>query len=180
MAAALPDRIDSARLVLRKPQLADAARIFLAYTQDLKVARYMIWRPHTSQDESVDFISECIRAWGSDERRAYVLALRGHEHEPVGMLDVRVIGGTVDIGYVLAPAHWGSGLMPEAIHAFAGVALAIPGIFRIQATCDVDNIPSARALEKSGFHLEGRLDRYSLHPNVSDEPRACYMYALCR
>ena len=71
-------------------------------------------------------------------------------------------------------------MMPEAIAALTSAALALPEIFRVQATCDVDNLKSARALEKAGFTREGRLDRFMVHPNVSAEPRPRYMYAKCR
>jgi RimJ/RimL family protein N-acetyltransferase len=38
----------------------------------------------------------------------------------------------------------------------------------------VDNVGSARVLEKSGFAREGLLRRWLVHPNISDEPRDCY------
>jgi len=69
--------------------------------------------------------------------------------------------------------------MTEAIRAFTDAALRIPGIFRVQATCDVDNRASARALEKAGFSLEGRIERYMVHPNISSEPRPSFLYARC-
>jgi len=180
MAPVLPDRVETRRLVLRKPLHSDANTIFAEYTQDLQVALYMIWRPHAALEESQGFIEACIRAWDEGERQAYVLALQGNELEPVGMLEARAVGSTVDIGYVLSRSHWGSGLMPEAIRAVTDAALSSANIYRVQASCDVDNQASARALEKSGFSREGRLERYSAHPNLSSEPRACFMYARCR
>jgi [ribosomal protein S5]-alanine N-acetyltransferase len=96
------------------------------------------------------------------------------------MLEARIQGTTVDIGYVLARFHWGKRFMPEAIQALASTALESPGIFRVQAACDTENIPSKRALEKAGFVREGRLARLTIHPNISPEPRACFMYAKCR
>jgi RimJ/RimL family protein N-acetyltransferase len=96
------------------------------------------------------------------------------------MLEARILGTALDIGYVLARSHWGRGYMPEAIQSLTNAALLKPTIFRVQATCDVENIPSQRALEKSGFKREGRLDRHTVHPNISSEPRACFMYAKCR
>lgn len=70
--------------------------------------------------------------------------------------------------------------MPEAIDAVAQVALALPNVYRIQATCDTENMASARALEKAGFTREGLLSRYIIHPNLGQEPRSCFMYARCR
>ena len=70
--------------------------------------------------------------------------------------------------------------MPEAIAALTELALSDEEVFRVQAFCDVENIPSQRALEKSGFSREGRHERFFIHPNVSLEPRPCYMYAKCK
>ena len=96
-------------------------------------------------------------------------------------LEARLLGTTlVDIGYVLARAHWGQALMPEAVMALTDMLLGTPSIFRVQATCDIDNRPSARTLEKSGFVREAVLQRFTVHPNISSDPRACVMYARCR
>ncbi len=89
-------------------------------------------------------------------------------------------GHAIDIGYVLAREHWGHGLVPEAIRAMADAVLARAEFFRMQATCDTENAASARALEKSGFVREGRLTRYTVRPNLSPDPRDCFMYARCR
>jgi len=44
----------------------------------------------------------------------------------------------------------------------------------------VENLASARVLEKAGMHREGMLRRWSVHPNVSPEPRDCLCYAIVR
>lgn len=174
----LPERIETPRLVLRRPVEADALAIFRAYTQDAAVSRFMVWRPHSSASETQAFIAACMAAWEEASRLAYVLAEAGSP-SAIGMLEARPDGLTVDLGYVLSASHWGKGYMPEAVDAVAEAALAA-GFFRVQAFCDVDNRASRRTLEKAGFSLEGRLERYMVHPNVSPEPRACCMYARCR
>lgn len=179
MTRQLPDLIETARLALREPQRADASELFAAYTQDPAVARYTTWRPHRSMAETEAFVHDCIRAWNGPARTPYVLTLRPRG-EAVGMLEARFQGHIVDIGYVMRQSLWGQGLMSEAIRAVTRAIFEVPRFFRIQATCDVENRASARALERAGFNREGELDRHTLHPNISDEPRACYMYALCR
>jgi [ribosomal protein S5]-alanine N-acetyltransferase len=182
----LPEFLVTKRLVLRRPCEADTQHIFDAYTQDAEVPRYMTWRPHTVLAESEDFMRKCLSDWNVGHRRAYVLAFRDDPRLPIGMLDARehthigVHAHILDLGYVLARPHWGLGLMPEAICTLTEVALGLPRFFRVQATCDVENHQSARALEKSGFVREARLERYIVHPNISSEPRACYIYARCR
>jgi len=175
----LPEEIQTDRLRLRRPILADSETLFRAYTQDPEVCRYMIWVPHTSETVTRRFIAACIDAWNSGDRIPYVITARG-SIDAIGMLEARVYGSTVDVGYVLARSHWGRGLMPETIRALANESLSCPRLFRVQATRDVENVASWRALEKAGFVREDRLERHTVHPNLSPEPRACFMYAKCR
>lgn len=180
MARPLPDSLVTKRLALRKPREADALELFKAYTQDGEVTRFLTWRPHVTVSETERFVVQCLSDWMEGQRQPYVLTLQGDAQRPIGMLDARLQSHILDVGYVLARPHWGRGLMPEAVLAVTETALALPRFFRVQATCDVENRASARVLEKSGFTRDGRLERYIVHPNVSDEPRACYLYARHR
>jgi RimJ/RimL family protein N-acetyltransferase len=53
-------------------------------------------------------------------------------------------------------------------------------IYRVWATCDVENLASAHVLEKAGMQKEGILRRYILHPNISPEPRDSYCYSVIK
>ena len=70
--------------------------------------------------------------------------------------------------------------MGEAVSGLIQWAFAQPEIFRVWATCDVDNVASARLLESVGMQLEGTLCAWILHPNVSDTPRDCLCYAVVK
>ena len=178
--AMLPTNLNTKRLLLRAPVPADAAQIFDSYARLPEVSRFMMWRPH-SQFATVEvFVGECVAAFQSGARLPYILALAGEPRTPIGMLEARPLGHKVELGYVLAPSFWGRGFMPEAISALTKEALAEPSFFRVQAFCDVENVNSQRALEKSDFVREGRHDRFNVHPNLSAAPRPCFMYAKCR
>ncbi|MGH6943752.1 MAG: GNAT family N-acetyltransferase, partial [Geminicoccaceae bacterium] len=82
--------------------------------------------------------------------------------------------------YVLARPFWGRGYMTEAVRALIRAALADPWIFRVWAFCDVENLASARVMEKAGMSFEGRLRRWTVHPNVGPEPRDVLCYAKVR
>lgn len=175
----LPERIETTRLILRPPVPQDAEIIFAAYCQDPLVCRYMVWVPHASVEVTRQFIGWCMGAWDSGSVFPYMLT-RKSDAQVLGMLDARATDHGLNIGYVLAREHWGQGHVPEAVRGLAEIALSRPTVFRIEATCDVENHPSARVLEKSGFVREGRLARYTVHPNLSPEPRDCWMYARLR
>lgn len=176
----LPATFETSRLVARLPVPDDAATLFARYTQRLDVGRYMTWRPHRALVETEAFVADCIAAAAAGPRRPYVLCPRDDVSHPIGQLDARPTSHVVDVGYVLAPDRWGQGLMPEALRALASIALRTPECFRVQAVCDVDNLPSQRTLEKAGFVREGRHERLLVHPDLSPEPRPCHQYAVVR
>jgi len=70
--------------------------------------------------------------------------------------------------------------MTEVLTEVAGWALSQPPVFRIGAVCDVENVGSARVMEKAGLVREGLLRRWLMHPNLSTEPRDCFSYARGR
>jgi ribosomal-protein-alanine N-acetyltransferase len=179
MPSPLPAELLTTRLRLRPVAPTDADAIFQGYARDTQVCRYMIWAPHTDIGVTRDFIASRVAACQDGSSCSYVITERTRD-VAIGMLEARLLATMVDIGYVLAPAHWGRGYMSEAVRTLANVALDEAGFFRVQAFCDAENVPSRRVLEKAGFAHEGRLARYGVHPNISPEPRDCDLYARVR
>ncbi len=70
--------------------------------------------------------------------------------------------------------------MSEAVAAMVEWALAQPTIYRVWATCDVDNVASARLLERVGMEREGVLRRWLIHPSLSAAPRDCACYSIVK
>ena len=175
----LPEPIDTKRLLLRRPLPEDADAIFEAYAQDREVTRYLVWRPHTAVETTREFIAHCLRRWESEKAFPYVITRKG-DGELLGMIELRPNGHRAEFGFVLARRFWGQGVMAEAASALVAIALAQPSIFRVEATCDVENRRSARVLEKAGFSREGLLRRNIIHPNISPEPRDSLLCAITR
>ena len=174
-----PETFRTARLVLRPIVADDAAVIFDAYAQDAAVTRYLTWRPHSSRGDTDAYIARCLAA-PAEMVRTYVIT-GGADGDVRGAFDVRrTARWRIEVGYVLARAWWRQGLMTEAFTAVVDWAMREPGVFRIGAVCDVENIGSARVMEKSGLVREAVLRRWMLHPNVGDEPRDCFSYARTR
>jgi ribosomal-protein-alanine N-acetyltransferase len=174
----LPDSLRTPRLLLRPIAAQDAGPIFERYAQDPDVSRFLTWRPHHSRADTDAYIGHCL-ATPPETARTYVLV--DGENRVCGALDLRHASGyRLEFGYVLARSWWGRGLMTEALTEAVAWALAQPPIFRIGSVCDVDNIASARVMEKSGLTREGRLHRWLIHPNISDKPRDCFVYARTR
>ncbi|MEA2639158.1 MAG: [ribosomal protein S5]-alanine N-acetyltransferase [Chloroflexota bacterium] len=174
--ALLPRALRTAQLALRLAEPGDAASIFAAYTQDPEVARYVTWRPHRSLADSEGFVHRCIACWEDGPAFPWFIT-RPEDGLALGNIELRLDGHMASIGYVLARGEWGQGYMSEAATAVVDLALALPGIYRVWAVCDVENGASARVMEHAGMQREGLLRRYMHHPNVSDEPRDVFIYA---
>jgi ribosomal-protein-alanine N-acetyltransferase len=168
--------LDTARLRLRPPVLEDAPHLFARYTQDAAVTRYLTWRPHRDLEHTRLFLRRCQRGQADGTILPWVITERGDDR-PIGMLELRPSGHRAELGYVLAREWWGRGLMTEAARAVVEWSLAQPGMFRVWSVTDVDNLASARVLEKAGMLREGLLRRWVLHPGVSLDRRDCWCFA---
>ncbi len=52
--------------------------------------------------------------------------------------------------------------------------------YRVNASTDAENIASQRVMERARMQREGLLRKYMVHPNISDVPRDCYIYAIVK
>jgi [ribosomal protein S5]-alanine N-acetyltransferase len=175
----LPDGFKTARLILRPIAKSDAPAVFAGYAQDPEVLRFLSFRPHRTLSDTRAYIERCTAARGN-RSCTYVL---------IGRADRRLLGAfdlrrpephRLGFGYALARAHWGRGLMTESLVAVVDWGMRQDEIWRIGDICDVENLASARVMQKAGLDREGVLRRWIVHPNVGSEPRDCFSYARVR
>ena len=174
-----PESFQTARLSLRKPRPTDAPLLFASYAQDPEVTRFLLWRPHAAVSNSETFIEHALENWAGGSTFTWFLFTRADD-ELVGCIAARPKDAEVELGYVLARKFWGRGVMLEAITTITNWAFTDPAVSRVTAFCDIENTASARLLEKAGFRQQAILERWSVHPNISKEPRDCYAYATLR
>ena len=62
-----------------------------------------------------------------------------------------------ELGYALGRAHWGQGLMQEALTALLDTGFGGMGLRRVEAEIDLRNRPSAALVQRLGFTREGVL-----------------------
>ncbi len=172
--------LETPRLRLRAPVQADARRIYDAYGTDAEVTRYLAWRPYSAPEQAEPRMVQRLEDLKSGRELSWVITPRAHADRLLGLVSLFPADHHAELGYVLARAHWGQGLMPEAAGAVLAWAIAQPEIYRVWAVTDVENRGSARVLEKIGMQHEGLLRRFGVHPNVSSSPRDCLLYARVR
>ena len=174
-----PEVFETSRLVLRPPRIDDAGDIFNKYAQDPEVTRFMVWLPHEKVETTREFLERCVKCWEDGTAYPWVMELKS-DGTLLGMVEIRLVGYKVDLGYAIAKEYWGKGYTTEAVKAMVQWALDQDEVYRVWAVCDLDNTASARVLEKAGMQQEGVLRRYSIHPLISSEPRDCYSYSIVK
>ncbi len=148
-----PEIIETARLILRPPTLNDAQEIFNKYAQDPEVTRYMVWRPHENIEMTKEFLERCIKCWKDGSAFPWVMTLKS-DNTLLGMIEMRLVGYKTDLGYGIARQYWGKGYTTEAVKALVQWAMDQESIYRVWAACDLENLGSAKVLEKAGLQRE--------------------------
>jgi [ribosomal protein S5]-alanine N-acetyltransferase len=171
----LPERIAGPRLVLRLPVPDDAGTLFQRVARDPEVTKYLLWTPHPHVAATRQVIVERLNV--EEHARTWVIVQR-HSDEIIGMISGRLsLRHSVEIGYCIGRRWWGKGLMSEALDMLMSALDADRDLYRVWATCSVDNERSARLLQRAGFLLEGRLARHAVYPNLGPEPSDSLLYA---
>ncbi|HTZ15537.1 MAG TPA: GNAT family N-acetyltransferase [Mycobacterium sp.] len=174
MAEYIPERIEGPRLLLRLPVVDDAGPLYQRIGRDPQVTKYLLWTPHPDVVATRRVIAERMNV---DPRvRTWVIVLQ-HSDDIVGMLScARPMPYAAEIGYSLGRHWWGKGLMSEALAMLMATLQADPDVYRVWATCHVDNERSTRLLERAGLLLEGRMARHMVYPNLGPEPSDSLLY----
>lgn len=174
-----PEEITTERLLLRWRVESDAEEIFARYAQDPEVTRYLTWQPHASVAETIEFQHSKAADRAAGTSFGWLIRSRA-THVVLGMIGLRIEKHIAHVGYCLARDAWGQGYATDAARAVVAVAQRNESLWRIQATCDVENAVSGRVLEKAGLKFEGTLRRHIVLPNLGDAPRDVHCYATVR
>lgn len=174
-----PKQFATVRLSLAPPVKADRETIFNQWASDPAVTRFVAWPTAQTSEDLNGFLARAERGWAEGSEFTWLIAEKS-SHETIGAVSVRIQGHKAELGYVLRARSWNNGYMTEILRAIAPRCLAIPSIFRISAVCDVENIASARVMEKAGLSREGILRAWTRHPQAGPQPRDCWSYSLSR
>lgn len=162
------------RLLLREFASGDLVPL-RAFTADPRVREYA---PVESRAlAAAERAGRPLRARGP--RRSYELAVVVRRTgKLVGACDLALAGpGEADIGYMLAPRHWGYGYGTEIALALVGFGLGQLALRRLTAIVAIENERSRRVLKKAGLHWEGLLRR---HLRAAGRSWDCHRYAIER
>ena len=153
-----PHTIESSRLLLRIVEESDLPAL-LRINGDDEVTRFLPYSTWTSIDDGQAWLARCHALAAQSTALQFVVLEKASasiigtcllfRHEPASE--------RMELGYVLGRAHWGRGLMREALSALISHAFAAYGLRRLEAEVNPDNLASDALLRRLGFTHEGRL-----------------------
>lgn len=151
------DRIETARLVLRRASMEDLPAVH-AMLSDRLATRYWSTPPHETLDESREWLQSMVEADPAEsddfliERNGEVIGKMGCWRLP-------------EVGFLLRSDCQRQGYAGEAMDAYLAY-IAGRGIGRLDADADPRNVASIGLMQSRGFRETGRAERTWL---VGDE-----------
>lgn len=150
--------LESQRLVLRVVETTDANLKYLGWLNDPAVNEFLETRFEVQSIEKIlSFID-----WALESSQEILLAMVLKDKKiHIGNIKIGSINFnhySAELSYFIGERNlWGKGYATEAICACVKFAFETLQLQKLQAGCYESNLGSQRALEKSGFVLEGRL-----------------------
>ena len=165
---AKPCVLETERLVLRRPTLADVKAIS-RLADDRRIAENTRRLPHPySQDHAVEFVRGI-----ADNKRETVFLIENH-HTPIGMVGVDWgAPETPELGYWLGVEHWGQGFATEAARAAIDFIFEEFDVEQMISGARVANPASRNILEKCGFQWSG-VELHRFEALGSSTPVDCF------
>ncbi|QTD40246.1 GNAT family N-acetyltransferase [Sporosarcina sp. Te-1] len=142
--------IKTKRLLIREFEFKDWQAVY-AYTSNINVMKYIPEGVFTERDAK-EFVSKNT---GDDAEKFPVVIIA--EDIVIGHIIFHKYFGehTYEIGWVFNPKYQNRGYASEAAKAVLEYGFKEMNLHRIIATCQPENIPSYRVMEKVGMRREG-------------------------
>lgn len=150
----------TARLRLRPIQESDVDDLW-PYVSDSELPRMMSWNAHTDRSQTLEFVRRARQSLASNVDVVWAIEHAGRAVGCIALdgIEFALRAWRVDraeLGYWIAPALWGKGLITEAGHAVLRCGFETIGLHKIVVGCVAENTASRRVIEKLGFRSIGR------------------------
>jgi ribosomal-protein-alanine N-acetyltransferase len=154
--------LDTERVRLR-PFTRDDIDALWPVVSDPDFPKMMSWAAHGDREVTAGFIAATLDELAGNTGVTWAIERAGRA---IGCIALDSITWALrawrvdraELGYWLAPAHWGQGLMTEAAAAVVRCAFQTIGLHKLKVGCISENAASRRVIEKLGFRFVGRLE----------------------
>jgi ribosomal-protein-alanine N-acetyltransferase len=187
----IPDKkrfelLHTERLLLRRPTVEDANAIFSSYPTQKDVTKYLLFPPHNSIQDTLNFIQWSDEQWEKEGGGYnFIICSKAEEgkvigsvglnfegmdgsEEPKAGLEQKYPAGVARVGYCIAKDEWGKGYATEACKKIIELATEV-GITKLVVPVHPDNLASIRVLEKCGFQEDATAGETLVLPNLGKD-----------
>lgn len=155
-------KLETDHLILRpyRPEDAEAVQRYVGLWE---IACMTSRIPHPyPEGAAAEWIDSHRAQRDGGQEHTFCVALKATPEAPVGAAGLRFLEkGNWELGYWLAPAHWGRGLATEAAKALVVYAFEKLGAEALNSGHFADNPASGRVLVKAGFAANGIARQWS-------------------
>lgn len=172
--------IETERLILRPITLEDAPALF-NYAKNKTMTKFVPWHPHITIDDSIKFIKFLITKYQERSDLMWTVQLKSDKTNTIigtcGFIRYYEHNKCLEVGYAFNPKMWGKGYAKEALFAAIKYGFENTDTIRIEGSCVIANIGSAKTMSSVGMQLEGILrSNFIKDGKVSD----CNVFSIIR
>lgn len=168
--------IRTERLVL-KPMCREYLDSTHEYASDAENCRFMVFLPNNSIEETMGYLENAEKEFAKAAPSVYEMAIFcGGIHIGAVSLYMSEDRTEGEFGWTLNRKYHGKGYATEAAGGLMKFAVEELGIKRFIATCDTENEPSRRVMERLGMTLKE--ERGGRRNKLSPEERREYLYGI--
>ena len=152
--------IETDRLILRRFTMDDAEPMFRNWASDDEVTKHLTWPTHSSVEVTRAVLTDWTGSYCKPDFYNWAIVLKENGPEPIGSITVVEISErtlAAEMGYCMSRAHWGRGVMAEALTALLTFLFDEVGFNRISADHDPNNPNSGKVMKKAGMTYEGTM-----------------------
>ncbi|HWQ50348.1 MAG TPA: GNAT family N-acetyltransferase [Terriglobales bacterium] len=148
--------LETERLILRPLAVSDAGHIYVSWTSDPEVERFMVWELHGSVADTVAWLAGVEK--GLESNTSYMWGVVSREtglligSAGIGYVEAH---GCFELGYNFMKTAWGMGYATETGRAILDFARETLSQRRFFCRHAVENVRSQRVIEKLGFKYVG-------------------------
>jgi RimJ/RimL family protein N-acetyltransferase len=170
----LPSSIETSRLTLRPPRTGDGPALHEALTESLlELRRFLASLPWVAEEQTLESAEAFCRNGEANFIARRDLPFFVFEKQSGKLVASAGLHRTVwqtpktEVGYWCRTQSCGHGFVTEAVSALTAYAFEHIKAARVELITDEENVSSRRVAERSGFTLEGILQKERRAPDAS-------------
>ena len=171
-------KIETERLVLRRIEKSDEAKMFQNWTSRPKVSRYTRWNVHKTIADTEEYVSYKVGRYDNTPYCYDWIVTLKSTCEPIGEIEaikIYLMDNAVEVGYCYGDDFWDKGYGTEALKAFISFMFDKVCVDKIFADHISTNPASGRVMQKAGMKFDAILKGYLIDKNTGKrEDKVCY------